>query len=232
VERGGTGVGQCICLLALLIPTPSFAQANDVAEVSPLRLEPTPVQDQPQPGAAPIVAPELARGNDAPVASTPRPPQSAFPSPPQPSAARQEWYGWQTLIVDGLSIAAIGTGVALESTAVGFSGVGGYLLGAPIVHWAHGSVGPGFVSFGMRFAAEALVVVGGAMCLGSVISSRGTGTCALVVVGALIVPASIIVDAAVLATEEPPEDITLVRQLTPWFSAERRAAGVLWQGEF
>ena len=79
------------------------------------------------------------------------------------SAARAEdsrppgrWYGWQTLTVDGGSLALGGTllGLGAESSTVRAVGgsllAGGYVLGAPTVHWAHGRIGRGFISLGLR----------------------------------------------------------------------------------
>jgi hypothetical protein len=64
------------------------------------------------------------------------------------------WYGWQTLLVDGGTVATtVATGQPLVF-------VGGMTFGAPIVHWAHGNVLQGFASLGLRVIAP--IVVGSA----------------------------------------------------------------------
>jgi hypothetical protein len=65
----------------------------------------------------------------------------------EPLTTKTTWYGWQTLIADGGTLAAtIVTGHPLVFA-------GGYTLGAPIIHWAHGNVGTGFASLGIRIVA-------------------------------------------------------------------------------
>lgn len=79
----------------------------------------------------------------------------------RPAAAQTEatrWYGWQTLTVDAgvLATSAIAGGAtgAVEVPAVTL--VAGYLLGGPIVHWAHGRYGTGAASLGVRIGAVAV----------------------------------------------------------------------------
>src|SRR4051812_25374574 len=69
------------------------------------------------------------------------------------------WYGNQTLIVDGVTLAAAALAASVagppenQGTAKGLgtlAGVG-YLFGGPIVHWAHGHPGRGFGSLALRF---------------------------------------------------------------------------------
>ena len=98
---------------------------------------------------APVNAP-------APSLAAARP--AAEPSPvaePPPLAERPAttttWYGWQTLLVDG---GVIGASLATRNPWVF---MGGYTLGGPIVHWAHGNVLKGFGSLGIRVVAPLLV---------------------------------------------------------------------------
>jgi len=95
------------------------------------------------------------------------PPTVEPPKPPQRTALRdnersssiegasvrthKHWYGWQTLLVDLGSVLTI---------PLGGVGLAGYALGAPIVHLAHGQVGRGVGSLGLRLA---LPLVGGAV---------------------------------------------------------------------
>lgn len=88
----------------------------------------------------------------------------AWDRPPRKEEPERYWYGAQTLAVDagtlafGAYIAATGprskSGQKLHpalATWVGAWSLG--LLGAPIVHFAHGRVGTGFGSFGLRALA-------------------------------------------------------------------------------
>lgn len=70
---------------------------------------------------------------------------TAPPPPAEENRARPTWYGWQTLLADGASIAV--------TPAVPLVGLGGYVLGGPIVHLAHGRVGAALGSLGLRVGA-------------------------------------------------------------------------------
>ncbi len=65
----------------------------------------------------------------------------------EPPKTKTSWYGWQTLIADGGTLAA----TYVTGSPIVF--LGGYALGAPIVHWAHGNVAAGFGSLGVRVVA-------------------------------------------------------------------------------
>ncbi len=95
------------------------------------------------------------------------------PEAPAP-AQNVEWYGWQTLASDGVSLGLVATSVGLwladpsvqpsrgvhviEPLAV--AGATLFALGAPAIHWAHGRVGTGFGSFGIRVGAGGLFALG------------------------------------------------------------------------
>jgi hypothetical protein len=108
--------------------------------------------------------PEFTPAPPPPPAPAPEPEPEAAPAParaPVAKAAREtEWYGWQTLTADGLSVATIIAGAGLKSSEVALLGVGGYFVAAPIVHVVQGRVGVAFGSFGLRVAAP---MVGGAI---------------------------------------------------------------------
>jgi hypothetical protein len=74
-----------------------------------------------------------------------------------PPASVTEWYGWQTLTIDALSIGLMGTSLASHLTPVqvpfGFVGLGGYTLGAPTVHAAHKRWVLAAVDLGVRAAS-------------------------------------------------------------------------------
>ena len=121
------------------------------------------------------------------------------------------WYGWQTLISDGTSLLLVpllGTRIASGET-VAYVAVGGYLLGAPVVHLAHGRPGMAAASLGLRVVmplAGALVGAGLERCRGDLCGLGGA-----LVGGALGVISATVIDAAALthetvADEDEPRD--------------------------
>jgi len=77
------------------------------------------------------------------------------------SASREDepdhWYGWQTLIADGGSLAVGVVGGIMDlneqktaSSVLLYTGAVGYVAGAPVVHWATGHFSAGFWSLGLR----------------------------------------------------------------------------------
>jgi hypothetical protein len=149
-----------------------------------------------------------------PVAPTPKPdrPDDAAPEPPQTS----RWYGGQTLFVDGTSIGLVVLGATQESSGLIGLGVSGYLLGGPIVHWAHGHAGKGFGSLGLRVGLPiggALAGVGLANCHGG-----GGGYCGLgeALVGfSLGIIGAIVIDSAALAYEDVPVESRPTARVAP-----------------
>lgn len=144
-------------------------------------------------------------------------PQQVQPPPQQVPAYRtyqqhrnkkSQWYGWQTLIVDGTWIVG---GPLLGSVSPGSGAaliLGGYLLGPPIVHWAHGQVGRGFADLGIRVGAPLVLGTAGYLIFsgGGNGSSDGIlGAVGIVLGAGLGIVAAIVVDAAALAYE-PSED--------------------------
>lgn len=86
----------------------------------------------------------------------------------EPIAAQTETvsYRKQVLLADGLSVAAIALGPVLARDSDGggrlaLLGVAGYMLGAPLVHLAHGRGGAAFKSLGLRTALPMLGALAG-----------------------------------------------------------------------
>ena len=104
---------------------------------------PPPAPPPPAPAPPPVVV-------VPPAPTTPAPPPA--PPPPYRAPVRYEkvWYGWQTLVADALSIAVIAAGGAADESQVVGGGIGAFLLATPIIHMAHGNVGQGFGSIGIR----------------------------------------------------------------------------------
>ncbi len=186
----------------------------------------------------------------APIAAEPThsEPTEAAPTGPAPATAEREresyWYGWQTLTADGMSIATMIAGGAAGSPTLGYIGLGGYFVAAPVVHGVQGRVGVAFGSFGLRVGAPAL---------GAVIGYAAAGPCrdqgqflgclfhgwAEAAVGGLVgAGAAIALDAALLANgtrlAAPPRETGMpkVTSLAPSFDPRTGAAGMGVGGTF
>jgi len=73
---------------------------------------------------------------------------------PVPAAApsSEPSYRLQTATVDGIAIGLTTLAFSTNNDAAGYTGIGTYLLGAPIVHLVHDRPGRAAVSFGLRVA--------------------------------------------------------------------------------
>ena len=121
---------------------------------------------------------------------------------------RHVWYGTQTLALDGLANVMIAVGAATSSMsnaavpgAMLGLGIPTYVLGAPIVHWAHGNVGKGFGSLGMRLLSS---IVGAGVGAAGATALKGAGLVAVGVLVVGIVEVPVIVDATMLAYDDVP----------------------------
>lgn len=185
--------------------------------------------------AAVLVGAEGARADDA----------SPRPDPPR----QDRWYGYQTLIADGVAIATSSTGVALtvsEAKAGGndanplpglaLAGLGAttYLLGAPIVHWAHGRVGVGFISLGMRILAPLAGLGLGAV--GSELANGSKNQIGIPIGAAAGALTAVLLDATLLGwqrtssdgvTNKPPAAALLLPTLV--VSKQAFALGMTWR---
>jgi hypothetical protein len=103
------------------------------------------------------------------------------------------WYGWQTLIADGMVIPLM----LLPPVGISF-----YFFGAPAVHWAHGNVGVGFASLGIRLLAGGAVV--GSSLIALIGAFDGKGEIAAIGVTLAIASAltPVVIDAALLGFDE------------------------------
>jgi hypothetical protein len=206
---------------ALLSSTAALA---DEAEPSdPARTDaPLPAPPPPPVGAVPdsvAASPKRVRRHDAPPAVIPK---------------RTRWYGWQTLLADGASVAMFVGGAGAESGELALAGLGGLLLAAPIVHFSHRNVGRGFLSLGARVAFP---ITGAAIGAAAEDCSRSSGelqVCTRVgmLLGGLVgVVTAVIVDASVLAHEPDPEPADGVR-LTPGVALGSRSQSLILNGRF
>ena len=121
------------------------------------------------------------------------------------------WYGYQPLIADAISISLFLGGAASTTDGVTTAGYLGFILGTPIIHMAHGNIGKGFGSLGLRVGVPLTAAAIGAIS-GLIIASRsgdrdeaaGTGA----IIGASIgVAGCVVIDAAGFAyTKELVEE--------------------------
>jgi hypothetical protein len=145
----------------------------------------------------------LARDGASGVQATvPPAPAVVAPPPPRDDASRAghvdmatRWYGWQTLLSDGLAVVATPLLPPL--------GIGLYFLGAPTVHLAHVNGWGILGSLGVRIVAPTIGYFIGAAaaegCTGLLCEVEGGAWGALVGAGIAAV-----VDAAFIAREQVP----------------------------
>jgi hypothetical protein len=115
-----------------------------------------------------------------------------------PVATESHWYGWQPLLTDGgaiaLPIIASTFNNEPATTVALCAGAGAFVLGAPIVHLAHGRPGAFALSLGLRLALPALGF--------AVLSRPCRGECGEQTLVLLLLPAPIALDATALAWEK------------------------------
>jgi hypothetical protein len=187
-----------VCLIALMMQAPTAAMAQDAKEPEESTEEgwfpsPYPVSSEKRAGqkrgnAFPLRAPlDLSvpvdlKGSDRSVDALP-----------------QSWYGWQMLASGGASILFAYFGSVLATPEVGLSlGVAGYVLGGPIIHGVHGSMGKAAASFGINLLSPALLGLIGYGLGGD----EGLDAFGGVAIGASVgVLGALLVDSLVLAYE-------------------------------
>jgi hypothetical protein len=143
------------------------------------------------------------------------------------------------LIADGVTFTLF-VGATLQSrdddqAPFLIAGAFGWFLGPPILHFAHGNVGEGFASLGLRIAPVVLAAAyGGSDCF---YDRNDDGACVLLAVATVLsIPAAITLDAALLAYETTPNGTVALRRtparstntfaLGPWHDARRDAWGL------
>lgn len=142
------------------------------------------------------------------VTVRPQQPFTAIPHDPALPTRERRWYGWQTLATDGvaiglsvLSLSTVETRNSSASSVFAVVSASTFLCGAPVVHFAHGHVGKGFGSLGLRLGLP----VGGALIAAAIARPCGGdfGCLGESALGFLVGTGSAIaIDAAVLANEE------------------------------
>jgi len=172
--------------------------------------------------------PEGASESTAPVQEdAPKRAVIGYLAPPP----KAEWYGWQTLLVDGVSLATIPLELAPSTSftrtpSASYLFIGSlttYAFGAPLVHVAHGHWGRGALDLGLRVGAVAAGSLAGAAlgrpgtpssCTGDLagcFASSSNGLAVGATIGAVVAS---LVDASLLARDTQPEETASARRLT------------------
>jgi hypothetical protein len=195
-----------------------------------------------------LVAPIAHADDTAPSESSPAGSDVATAKPEQP----RRWYGWQTLLVDGASLAVLtAAGLSLNeshdywsSNAAVYPGLAGYTLGPPIVHAARDHWGKAGASFGVRAASLGLLTLGVVECLSASgrsdtwsgdRDSSDDGGCTsnpIFWFGVGAIPAAIALDAALIAREYVPSSAASSLRFSPWVDAKNRGGGLSFGSAF
>jgi hypothetical protein len=123
---------------------------------------------------------------------------------PTPAARETEWYGYQTIATDAAAV-----GLASLSHAGKAAGAITYLIAAPVIHVAHGSIGKGVGDLGIRLVSPLTGALAGLLLGGlaggkdtnsfGVLGAEATGAAYGLIIGAGLASA---LDATVLARRE------------------------------
>jgi hypothetical protein len=133
----------------------------------------------------------------------------------------RRWYGWQTLLADATALGVGIAGANRNELALGLTGVGIGLLGAPIIHAAHGNWEGAGASLAMR-AAVPLLSYG----ILSIDDLRTPGAALLLLGGGTI--AVVAIDSSMFAYETREQKVSF----TPRLSASPQGVSVGLSGAF
>lgn len=147
--------------------------------------------------------------------------------PPPSPGPRRAWYGWQTLLCDGLSIGSIVLFAGSPAVLLGFTGL---LLATPIVHFTHDNSSAGTISLTVRTLSTLAFFTGLALALHNIFSETASPTDrttsnVLGLGGLLGMTGIIVVDAAILAFDKP-HAVPPTALLLPWLDQPSRSAGL------
>ncbi len=212
---------------------PITRQEPEPAPVAPAPVAPEPAAVAPAPSSplppAPAAPPGVSAPPAAPGASAPAPAKADVITEPavrrdaeartdqeaeadeaDELSSRPEWYGWQTLIVDGASFTSLVAGASLNSRpgardtpgdSLVWVGLLGYEFGPGIVHFVHRNPGRGFASFGLRLGMPLAGAFLGASlasgCNANLCEAGGAGIGVLLGMGGAMA-----IDAAVFAYDD------------------------------
>lgn len=148
-------------------------------------------------------------------------------------ASGPRWYGWQTLMVDGISIAWVGASGVLELPALTVASIGMWLLGSPIVHLVNGNGGGAAMSFAIRLGSGLAAVLGLALALANALDesedrSEGAVTAGLAIslTGAAGMLAAMALDPSLFAFTKARPSADRGMRVLPWIDPQRGRAGL------
>lgn len=227
------------------VPTAPAVPAAPPPSAVAAPAEPLPVAPAPPPGvvappssatgpapakAEVITDPNVRRAAEAHIAADAAADEDAAAD----AAERRQWYGWQTLVADGTSLAALLVGASLTSQRSSSDGAGdtlvgagllGYVLAPGIVHFAHRNPGRGFASFGLRLGMPlAAAFVGASLASGcntNLCESNGAGIGVLLGMGGAVA-----IDAALFAYDDAKRSSSRRLDLLPVMSVTPQQAWI------
>jgi hypothetical protein len=212
-------------LAALALVVPVQAQSSEGTTVATSRgaattVDVTPVAHEPHSQAA--TGPRRTTAGERELAETPANDEGGY------------WYGWQTLSADALSIGLIWLGASLESPAITITGFASLNLASPLVHFAHGRSGAGWLSGGVRVASMALAVGGATLAVEDAFdetndrdSAKEAAGAVMFWIGLLGMVAITAVDATLAIEEDAPSDRpTAHLRLVPWMTRRSQGAAI------
>jgi hypothetical protein len=137
--------------------------------------------------------------------------RSFVPPPTLELREVDRWYGGYTLMADGISLGAAIAGAISEGSGgepfLWIAG-GGYLLGAPIVHLAHGNPGRAAASLGLRVGLP-LAFFGTGLIIEDCPKGDFCGLASFVIGVPLGMAAAIALDASLLARDTVEQRFTI-----------------------
>jgi hypothetical protein len=146
-----------------------------------------------------------ARAQELPGAPAAAPAPAAVQPASSPVHRVSRWYGSQTLATDGISLvlsfAAIAANDSQASSALGIASLGTFVLGGPLVHFAHGQVGKGFGSLALRTALPLAAGFAGGQLASADCGAEFCGIGGVLLGGLTGVVAAVAIDSAGLAYE-------------------------------
>ena len=226
----------CTCLFLGQLLASSLAAAQPLAS----RTEPREVAESTAETstAGRVVAPRRAFPPLAAVPEAPTPVRESAQPPSSPVPTASSWYGWQTLTTDGASallmVMALSSSNGSSSetaTAVAWLSVGTFVVGGPIVHFAHGNAGKGLGSLALRVGLP--LVVGGLGAMAERTQCGGGDFCGVggAFLGGLAgVVGTIAIDSTLLGYERVPAHADSVPVLA--VAADGQGALVTARGQF
>jgi hypothetical protein len=151
--------------------------------------------------------------------------------PPRPPEPKRPWYGWQTLAIDVASVGSVVLAGFVDEPALAWTGLGVWLIGAPIAHVANDNAESAAISFGLRLGTLALTGGGLLLVAQSAFddSSAGSGTgfgAVLFIIGLAGMIGAVAVDPSLLAFGKPVRPKTRGFVIVPWIEPEQGRAGV------